>query len=277
MINNRQVGRRRGRGGQRPQGGGNPGRSDNGNRIDSRARGNAAQLLEKYRNLARDAQMQGDRVNSEYYFQFADHYFRVLNDNKARVEENQRQRGDFGSEDDGEEFEFDGENGGSERPQREERAQREDRPRREERVQREDRPQRDDRPQREERAQREDRPQRDARPRSERAPRGERPAVQQTEVDGAPVEQAEPVQAAVANDIEATPAEGEVRAPRTRRRVLRRDAEPQPAEAASAGETHGIEADRLPPALSPAEGDGEERPRRRRRVRTDDEVMPPAA
>jgi hypothetical protein len=89
LINNRQAGRRRGRNNQRPQGGGNRSSGDSGNRIDSRARGNATQLLEKYRNLARDAQMAGDRVNAEYYFQFADHYFRVLADNRARQEEQQ--------------------------------------------------------------------------------------------------------------------------------------------------------------------------------------------
>ena len=60
---------------------------DQGNRIDSRARGNAAQLLEKYRNMARDAQMSGDRVMTEYYLQFADHYFRVLSDARSRQEE----------------------------------------------------------------------------------------------------------------------------------------------------------------------------------------------
>jgi len=88
LINNRQAGRRnRGRNNGR-QNGGNRG-GDNGNRIDSRARGNAPQLLEKYRNLARDAQLAGDRVNTEYYLQFADHYFRVLADNRARQEEHQ--------------------------------------------------------------------------------------------------------------------------------------------------------------------------------------------
>ena len=87
-MNNRQAGRRRGRNNNpRQNGGGNRGGGDSGNRIDSRARGNAAQLLEKYRNMARDAQMSGDRVNAEYYLQFADHYFRVLADNRARQEE----------------------------------------------------------------------------------------------------------------------------------------------------------------------------------------------
>lgn len=92
MINNRQAGRRnRGRNNNNNgrSGGQNRGGNDNGNRIDSRARGNAAQLLEKYRNMARDAQLSGDRVNAEYYLQFADHYFRVLADNRARQEEAQ--------------------------------------------------------------------------------------------------------------------------------------------------------------------------------------------
>jgi len=40
--------------------------------------------------MARDAQMSGDRVNMEYYLQFADHYFRVLADNRARQEEHQQ-------------------------------------------------------------------------------------------------------------------------------------------------------------------------------------------
>ncbi|MCY7340010.1 MAG: DUF4167 domain-containing protein, partial [Sphingomonas bacterium] len=91
MINNRQGGRRRGRGGQRPQG--MPNRPD-GNRQDNRQRGNAAQLLEKYKAMARDAQLAGDRVQTEYYLQFADHYFRVLEDGRSRFEEqNQRRRG----------------------------------------------------------------------------------------------------------------------------------------------------------------------------------------
>jgi hypothetical protein len=91
LINNRQNGRRRGRGGgaPRPNGGGG---GDRGNRIDNRARGNAAQLHEKYKALARDAQMQGDRVMTEYYLQFADHYFRVLSENRARFDDQQQQR-----------------------------------------------------------------------------------------------------------------------------------------------------------------------------------------
>jgi len=81
------------------------GRSD-GNRQDNRQRGNAAQLLEKYKSMARDAQLAGDRVQTEYFLQFADHYFRVLGESQVRFEEQRRLRGDEGDsdEDDGEEM-----------------------------------------------------------------------------------------------------------------------------------------------------------------------------
>ena len=83
MNQNRNNNRRRGRGNNRGgQGGGGP----QGNRIDSRARGNAPQMLEKYRKLAHDASLNGDRVQTEYYLQFADHYFRVVADSRAQTE-----------------------------------------------------------------------------------------------------------------------------------------------------------------------------------------------
>ncbi len=101
MINNRQGGRRRGRGGQRGPNLG--GQSGGGNRQDNRQRGNAAQLLEKYKSMARDSQLAGDRVQSEYYLQFADHYFRVLSESRARFEDQnpRRQRDDDLDEDEG--------------------------------------------------------------------------------------------------------------------------------------------------------------------------------
>lgn len=98
--------RRRGRG-NRQQGGG-----QQLNRIDSRARGNAPQLLEKYRKLAHDAHLNGDRVQAEYYLQFADHYFRVLADARSRQEEQrnrpQGERWQEGAEDAEETGEFSG-------------------------------------------------------------------------------------------------------------------------------------------------------------------------
>ncbi|UVO55575.1 DUF4167 domain-containing protein [Sphingomonas sp. SUN039] len=211
MINNRQQsGRRRGRGGQNGQRQQN-GRPELGNRIDNRARGNAPQLLEKYKTLARDAQQSGDRVLAEYYFQFADHYFRVLAESRARYEEANpnRPRQDYAEpeeqfDEDGNEIEreFDArppQQARQDRPERQEQAPRqyrdnqnrddrprEDRPRddrpREDRP-RQDRYQRDDRP-REDRAQREDRPQRDVTARDDRPQREERPRLERTREDG---------------------------------------------------------------------------------------------
>jgi hypothetical protein len=119
-----------------------------GNRQDNRQRGNAAQLLEKYKSLARDAQLAGDRVQTEYYLQYADHYFRVLEDSRSRFEEQQAQRRprhEDGYESDGEdevtvEAESDEEEGEVEARQR----PRRDRERGRDRFERGDRPERGD-------------------------------------------------------------------------------------------------------------------------------------
>jgi len=87
LSNNRSNNRRRGRGNNNRSQGGNQL-----NRIDSRARGNAPQLLEKYRKLAHDASLNGDRVQAEYYLQFADHYFRVIADSRAQKDEGRPRR-----------------------------------------------------------------------------------------------------------------------------------------------------------------------------------------
>lgn len=86
-MNNRNSGRRRSRSGRSSNRGPN-----DGNRLDNRARGNANQLCEKYKSMARNAHQQGDRVMNEYYLQFADHYFRVLTETNLRKEEQRRER-----------------------------------------------------------------------------------------------------------------------------------------------------------------------------------------
>lgn len=183
MINNRQQsGRRRGRGqnGQRPQNG----RPELGNRIDNRARGNAPQLLEKYKTLARDAQQSGDRVLAEYYFQFADHYFRVLAESRARYEEANpnRPRQDYAEpeeqfDEDGNEIEREFDARPPQQPRQDNRQEQAPRQYRDDRPQRDDRP-RDDRP-REDRPQRNDQ-NRDERPRNDQN-RDDRPARQERE------------------------------------------------------------------------------------------------
>jgi hypothetical protein len=93
--------------------------------------------------MARDSQLAGDRVQSEYYLQFAEHYFRVLSENRARFEEqNPRRQRDDEDEDEGDEemVEAGEETSSDERPQQ--------RPDRGERFNRDRRPRRDDREER---------------------------------------------------------------------------------------------------------------------------------
>ena len=49
-------------------------------------------MLDKYKKLAHEAQLNDDRVQAEYYLQFADHYFRVLADIKALKDEQRAKR-----------------------------------------------------------------------------------------------------------------------------------------------------------------------------------------
>ena len=44
---------------------------------------NAAKLIEKYNNLAREALSTGDKIVSENYFQHADHFKRILNEQES--------------------------------------------------------------------------------------------------------------------------------------------------------------------------------------------------
>ena len=44
---------------------------------------NAAKLIEKYNNLAREASSSGDKILSENYFQHADHFTRILKEKEG--------------------------------------------------------------------------------------------------------------------------------------------------------------------------------------------------
>ena len=213
--------RRRGRGNNngRPSGGG-----QQINRIDSRARGNAPQMLEKYRKMALDSHMNGDRVNEEYYLQFADHYFRVIADTRVRQEESRQPRderwqegrtetggerdfGDYGSDDAVDPYD-DLRQGGDSRQSQESRQggdaradtrqgerpaggerqggerQGGERQGGGERYERQDRPERQERPERTDRADGQDRDRGERPPRRERSERA--PRVEQTPVAAIP-------------------------------------------------------------------------------------------
>ncbi len=71
--------RSRSRGGGKRHTGGGKGQSFESNGPDVKIRGTAQQLQEKYLGLARDAASFGDRVAAEAFFQYAEHYYRVIN------------------------------------------------------------------------------------------------------------------------------------------------------------------------------------------------------
>ena len=50
-----------------------------------KSRGHIARALERYINLAQDAHSNGDRIVAENFYQYAEHYQRLLNENKAEI------------------------------------------------------------------------------------------------------------------------------------------------------------------------------------------------
>ncbi len=52
-------------------------------KTPSRNNHNASKLHEKYNNLAREALSSGDKIMSENYFQHADHFKRILNEQES--------------------------------------------------------------------------------------------------------------------------------------------------------------------------------------------------
>jgi hypothetical protein len=246
--NNRGNNRRRGRGNSRPNGGG----GQQLNRIDSRARGNAPQMLEKYRKLAHDSHLNGDRVNEEYFLQFADHYFRVIADARVRTDETRQgqgqvpgqgprrddrwsENGDSGSEFGDESSEY---NDGYDDVRNNERYERAERPERQERQERQERPERQDRAERPER--------------QERQPVVEQRPAQVAEEAPAPLEAEEQSEDASRNPYEPV-ANPFVREGRSGRGLKQR----RPREERSGGEVAGqlplgdsLDPSALPPAVS---------------------------
>ncbi|MFO1162062.1 MAG: DUF4167 domain-containing protein [Reyranellaceae bacterium] len=108
--------RQRSRGGRSGGGGGggghhhkqqhhNPNRPPNRNQIfdssgpDVRVRGNAHQVFDKYQALAREAAASGDRIMAEAYWQYADHYFRLIQSMGGFGQRNNQGWGDGSGED----------------------------------------------------------------------------------------------------------------------------------------------------------------------------------
>ena len=70
--------------GDRPKYGTNFSNNENFQRkIPGRNNHNASKLIDKYNNLAREALSSGDKILSENYFQHADHFTRILNEQES--------------------------------------------------------------------------------------------------------------------------------------------------------------------------------------------------
>ena len=70
--------------GIRPKYGSNFSNKDNfQRRVPGRNNHNASKLIEKYNDLAREALSAGDKILSENYFQHADHFTRILNEQES--------------------------------------------------------------------------------------------------------------------------------------------------------------------------------------------------
>ncbi|WP_291207318.1 DUF4167 domain-containing protein [Hyphomonas sp.] len=84
----RSRGRNRRPGGNQQNAFNNPNRHFESVGPDVKIRGSAQQVLEKYQQYARDAHTSGDRVLSEAYFQYAEHYQRIVaKQNEARTQQ----------------------------------------------------------------------------------------------------------------------------------------------------------------------------------------------
>ena len=79
--------------GERPKYGSNFSSNENFKRkVPGRNNHNASKLIDKYNDLAREASSNGDKILSENYFQHADHFTRILNEQeifkKTKIVEN---------------------------------------------------------------------------------------------------------------------------------------------------------------------------------------------
>ena len=56
--------------------------------FNNRNKGNVSQQYNKYLKLAKEASRSGDRIQSEYYYQFTDHYYRIMVELGINIDDN---------------------------------------------------------------------------------------------------------------------------------------------------------------------------------------------
>ena len=78
--------------GKRHSGGHGRNSSFESNGPDVKVRGTAQQILDKYQALARDAISAGEHINAEAYYQYAEHYYRLVHSEGGPSQNNPNQR-----------------------------------------------------------------------------------------------------------------------------------------------------------------------------------------
>ena len=68
-------------------------------RCKARNKGNITQQYNKYLKLAKDTFGSGDRIQAEYYYQFTDHYYRLMLDLGINFEEQESLENKFANND----------------------------------------------------------------------------------------------------------------------------------------------------------------------------------
>ena len=66
-------------------------RNNNFSNNKPRNKGNVTQQYDKYLKMAKEASSAGDRVQSEYYYQFTDHYYRLMLELGITLEDSEAQ------------------------------------------------------------------------------------------------------------------------------------------------------------------------------------------
>ncbi len=84
--------RGRGRNTNKPRHGNSRTSNHDSNGPEGKVRGTAQQVLDKYLSLARDATSAGEHIAAEGFYQFAEHYYRVLHADDNKIQNNNTQR-----------------------------------------------------------------------------------------------------------------------------------------------------------------------------------------
>ena len=86
MRSSKSRSRNKNRNNNRPSGGNIINRVFDSSGPDGKVRGTPQQIIDKYNQLHRDAQLSGDRVNAENFAQHAEHYLRLLAEAQREVD-----------------------------------------------------------------------------------------------------------------------------------------------------------------------------------------------